>query len=214
MMKRLRPLRAPMSRACCVLTGVAMVALLQTQFQAFKPELTRADVERALKLAQAREDARARFHAPYITRVDDATLEQVEVVTEFRRYVQRTEHELSLGRWIFAQSPKDAEDALRPWRGRLSVVARLRFHPQNTLGAIPLYECTVGEPAVAPLEVIRTPIHARLSGARGDFSAPLLGATVETVFSAATIGQGKRPVILMLDGRELKRVTVDFSTIE
>jgi hypothetical protein len=195
------------------LTAAAMVLLLQGDIRALTPALRDKDIERALKLAQARDEIRAQFHAPYIVHVNDATLEQVEVVSEFRRYVLTAEEKLRMGNWLFARSIRDAQEALKPWRGRLSLVARLRFHPQNALSTIPPYVVTV-VPDVEPLNVVRTPINAPLSGRRGDFSAPLMGATIEVVFDAAAVGQTKRPVIVWLPGQEVARVTVDFTRLE
>jgi hypothetical protein len=197
-----------------VLATLAMVAFLQAGFEALRVDMSRGDIERALKLARAPEQTRARFHAPYITRLDDATVEEVQVVTEFRRYVLTAEQQLALGRWMFAQGTREAEEALRPWKGRLSILVRFRFHPQNNLDGIPPYESVLGDPAVAPLDVIRTPINAARSRVRGDLSTPLLGATIETVFSAAGAGQGKRPLTIRLTGRDVKHIELDLSVLE
>ena len=87
-------------------------------------------------------------------------VEQIEVVTEFRRYVLNAEEQLRLGNWLFAHSVRDAREKLRPWRERVSLVARLRFHPHNTLIGIPPYDIAIGRPDLAPVNVIRTPINA------------------------------------------------------
>lgn len=192
---------------------IAIAALLQGEAGALAPALQDKDIERALKLARTREEMRAQFHAPYIVRVHDATVEQIEVVSEFRRYVLTAEEKVRMGNWLFARSIRDAQEALKPWRGRLSLVARLRFHPQNALATIPPYAIAV-VPDVEPLAVVRTPINAMRSGGRGDLSAPLVGATIEVVFDAAAIGQARRPVIVSLTGQEVARVTIDFAGLE
>ena len=194
--------------------GVILAAVLVAGARAVAPVVSDKDIERALKLAQASEDKRAKFHAPYILQVNDATLERVEVVTEFRRYVLTTEDQLRQGRWLFAQSITGAQQMLRPWRGRLSLVARLRFHPQNTLMTVPLYELTIGGPDLLPINVTRTPITALNSGKPGDFFAPILGATLEAVFDAAPMAQAARPVRLSLAGQEVARTTIDFAKLE
>jgi hypothetical protein len=196
------------------LGGLAVVASLQPGLEAFKVVMSRSDIERALKLAQAPDATRAGFHARYVTHLDDATVQEVQVVTEFRRYVLTAEQQIGLGRWMFAQGTREAEEALRAWKGRLSIVVRFRFHPQNNLDGIPPYECALGDPAVPPVDVIRTPINALPSGRRGDVSAPLMGATIETVFNAATAGQGNRPFTIRLAGRDVKRIDVDLSVVE
>jgi hypothetical protein len=188
--------------------------LLQGKLGALAPVLTDKDVDRALKLAQAPAPKRTAFHAPYVVRITDPVVEQIEVVTEFRRYVMTTEDQLRLGNWLFAQSVRDAREKLRPWRGRVSLAARLRFHPQNNLTMIPPYDITIGAPDVAPLEVARTPINALLSGRAGDFNAPLMGATIEAVFDAGSIGQTVRPVAVALAGQAVASVTIDFAKLE
>ena len=197
-----------------VLAAAAMVALLHGDVRAIAPAVRDQDIERALKLAQAREETRAQFHAPYIVRVEDATLEQIEVISEFRRYVLTTEEKLRMGNWLFAQGIRDVQQMLKPWRGRLSLVARLRFHPQNTLSGLPPYDIAVGDPALAPLNVERTPISALLSGKRGDRNAPLMGATIEAVFDAPSVGQTARPVSVSLAGQAVASVTIDFARLE
>jgi hypothetical protein len=197
-----------------VLTASIMAAVLAGDLRAIAPVVRDKDIERALKLAQAFEEKRAQFHAPYIVNVSDATLERVEIVSEFRRYVLTTEDQLRQGRWLFAQSIKDAQQMLRPWRGRLSLAARVRFHPQNTLSVVPAYDLALAGPDLPPIDLVRTPITALFSGKRGDFYAPLIGATIDAVFDAAPIGDTVRPVRLSLAGQEVARVTIDFAKLE
>jgi hypothetical protein len=200
--------------ACGFLTAIAMAILLHGDVCAIATDLSQKDIERALKLAQAPEQKRAQFHAAYLVRVNVATVEQIEVATGFRRCVLIAEEQLRLGNWLFAHSVREAQEKLRPWRDRVSLVARLRFHPQNTLISIPPYEITVGRPDLAPLSVVRMPINALLSGRRGDFNAPLIGATIEAVFDARSIGQTARPVGVSLAAQVVASVTIDFARLE
>jgi hypothetical protein len=200
--------------ACGVLTAVAMTILLHRDVRAIATDLSQKDIERALKLAQAPEQTRAQFHAPYLVRVNDATVEQIEVATEFRRCVLIAEEQLRLGNWLFAHSMREAQEKLRPWRDRVSLVARLRFHPQNTLISIPPYEITLGRTDLAPFGVVRTPINSLLSGRPGDFNAPIMGATIEAVFDARSVGQTARPVSVSLAAQVVATVTIDFAGLE
>jgi hypothetical protein len=188
------------------LAAVTIAILLQGEVRAIATVLSEKDIERALKLAQEPEQKRAQFHAAYVVRVNDATVEHIEVVTEFRRYVLATEEQLRLGNWLFARSVRDAQEKLRPWRQRVSLVARLRFHPQNTLMGIPPYEIAIGGPDLAPLDVVRTPITA--------LNAPLMGATIEAVFNAVPVGQTVRPVSVSLAARVVASVAIDFGRLE
>lgn len=203
-----------MPRARGMLAAVTIALLFGGDLRAINVAPASRDVERALRLAQAFEDQRQRFHAPYTIRVNDATVDQIEVVTEFRRYVLAAEEQLRQGHWLFAQDAKGAQTALQSWRGRVSLVARLRFHPQNTLISLPPYNVTVGGPDVAPLDVVRTPVTAPLSGVRGDLNTPIMGATIEGIFDAVPLGQTVRPVIVSLAGQDIARVTVDFAKLE
>jgi hypothetical protein len=194
--------------------GVTLAVLLQSDLRAIVLAPDPSDILRAMRLARESEQTRARFHAPYVFKLDDATVEQIEVITEFRRYVQTAEEQLRLGNWLFAQGTRDAQDALRPWRGRLSIVARLRFHPQNTFVSIPPYDIAVGDPAVTALNVTRTPINGLLATAPTGTFAPMTGAIIEVVFDAASIGQKARPVSARLAEHELARVMIDFAKLE
>jgi hypothetical protein len=204
-----------MRRTPWLLTGLLTLLPLHTAVRAVNLEMSRLDVERALKIAAGPKDQRTRFHASYIVAVNDPIVEEIEVVTQFRRLVLKAEQEVALGHSLFKQNPDEAQAAVQPWRHRLSVVARLRFNPQSVLARIPPYVCTIGNPRVPNLNVIRTQIDPRLPAApAGVVAPPLLGARIETVFDAARVGQTVRPVGVMLSGREVTRVTIDFSKLE
>jgi hypothetical protein len=194
--------------------AAAIAILLQGEVRAVATSLTDKDIDRALKLAQAVEAKRALFHAPYRVRVNGATVDEIEVVTEFRRYVLTTQDQLRQGNWLFAQGVRSAKEQLRPWRDRLSLVARLRFHPQNTLLMVPLYEITIGQPVILPVEIIRTPITALASGRKGDFNTPLMGATIEAIFDTRSLDPAARLVNVALAAQPVASVTIDFARLE
>ena len=200
--------------ARAVRVGVTLAVLLQSDLRAIVLAPDPSDILRAMRLAREPKETRARFHAPYVFKLDDATVEQIEVISEFRRYVQTAEEQLRLGNWLFAQGTREAQDALRPWQGRLSIVARLRFHPQNALVSIPPYDIVVGDPAVTALDVTRTPINGLLATAPAGTFAPMTGAIIEAIFDAASIGQKARPASVRLAEHELARVTIDFAKLE
>jgi hypothetical protein len=180
--------------------------------------LSDGDIARALKIATESEQVRARFHAPYFIPVNDATIEQVEVITEFRRYAMAAEEQVRLGNWILAQggsglSGRGIKDMVRPWKGRVSIRTRLRFHPQNAYGEIPPIENLVGEPPIAALDVIRTPITAPASGPKPG-AQPLMGAVIESVYDAASLGQTSQPIRILLNAQEIKRLTVNLSRLD
>jgi hypothetical protein len=205
---------AEMRCARALRVGVTLAVLLPSHGRAIVLSPGTGDVLRAMRLAQESEEKRVQFHAPYIFVLDAATVERIEVVTEFRRYVLTAEEQLKLGNWLFAQGTRDAQDAVRPWRGHLSIVARLRFHPQNAFVSIPPYEIVVGGAGVTALNVIRTPINGLLSNTPAGTFAPMIGATIDGVFDAASIGQRPRPVSVRLAEQDLAHVTIDFARLE
>jgi len=205
---------SPMRCISGFVAAAAVAILLQGEAVAVVTVLGDKDIERALKLAQVVEEKRAQFHAPYLVRVDNATVEQIEVVTEFRRYVLITQDQLRQGNWLFAQGVRNAKEKLQPWRERLSIVARLRFHPHNTLMMVPLYDITIDQPLLVPVDIVRTPITALLSGKKGDFNTPLMGATIEAIFDTRSLDPAAKGVSVLLAAQPVARVPIAFAKLE
>jgi hypothetical protein len=182
---------------------------------AIKLQLTTDDIDRALVIAREPERDRARFHEPYVQRLDTPTVQSIEVISEFRRVVLLAEEQILRGNRAFAYSTRSAGDAVHAWRGRVSIVARLRFHPMNTYAALPNIEITVDGPNAdaALIGVLKDPVLALGSGAPGE-QVPIIGAVAEAVFDAALIGQTERTATLTLDGKVLLRTALDFARVE
>jgi len=183
--------------------------------------LSQQDIERALAIARSPEAERARFHSRYRFAVNDATVPQVEVITEFRRVVIAGEDRLLKGDWMFTQGTRAAEAAVRQWHEQVAIVAQLRFNPLNTYVTVPRLDIMVGdslfEVVVAPLAAHTTPqfsLPFPVAGKRGVTTSSLVGAVLETDFPASAIGQTKRRVSVLMEGKELARATIDFASIE
>jgi hypothetical protein len=177
--------------------------------------LTSQDIERALKLGRSSERERALFHTRYILPLQSSVVQQFGVITEFRRYVLKAEERGRLGDWMFSQGVRAAQEALRPWQGRVSVIAQLQFDPQNTYVSVPPFVLFVGgRPEVTPVEGRIAPLWSLSSPARNRQSTYLVGATIQVDFDATALGQTDRPVSVILDGREVARVTIDFAALE
>jgi hypothetical protein len=172
-----------------------------------------ADVERAIKIAKSPDAERVRFHARYIAplhvTLPDATLEQIEAITEFRRAQLDAEERLRQGDHAF--TVRQVTDAIRPWRGKVTLALRLRFNPLNVLVSVPPYEIAVGEAGPVPLDVRRNPLYTL--GHPGTASS-LYGAVIEADFDAAQVGQTSREVRVILNGKVLARTTINFAQIE
>src|SRR5437899_4693976 len=104
------------------------------------------------------------MHSRYRFPLNDATVPQVEVITEFRRVVIAGEDRLRQGDWMFTQGTRAAEAAVRTWRGQLPIVRQLSFIPLNTYVTVPPLPISRGNPmpaeALAPLPAHTTPHHS------------------------------------------------------
>jgi hypothetical protein len=183
--------------------------------------LSLPDIERALAIARSSEAERARFHGRYRFALNDPTVTQVEVITEFRRVVIVGEDRLRRGDWMFTQGTRAAEAAVQEWHEQVAIAAQLRFNPLNTYVTIPSLDIMVSdslsEEAVAPLAAHTTPqfsLPFPVAGKRGATTSSLVGAVLETDFQASAIGQTKRRVSVLMEGKELARTTIDFAAIE
>ena len=106
-----------------------------------------------------------------------------------------------------------ANEALKVWRRRVSVLARVRFHPQNNYVDVPPVTITADGHERALIGVRREPVLALPPGRKGEF-VPVLGAVVEGVFEAEALGQARREFVITLDKKELGRVTFDLGAVE
>jgi hypothetical protein len=187
-----------------------------TPLDAINLALTTQDIERAIVIGRDREAVRERFHAPYIHTVNHAFVHSLEIISEFRRVVLLAEDQISKGNRAFAYSARLAEDALKPWRNRVAVRVRLRFHPQNNYVDVPVIEIDVDGPNAdtALIGVVKEPVLALSDPRKPGAHVPVLGAVAEGVFDAKLIGQTRRTVSVHLDGKPLITRLLDFSVVE
>jgi hypothetical protein len=182
--------------------------------------LGQTDVERALAIARESDRDRAGFHARYLAVVKDSPVEQIEVISEFRRLVLTAEEHLRRGDWLFTQSPQSAIEAVRPWQGTASIVAQVRFHPLNAYVTAPSIEIRVdgrdGSPGPEALESHSTTLYAQGPGrtSKTNTGIPISGEIVEARFEPSALGRETLAVVVLLEGKELARASIDFSRIE
>jgi hypothetical protein len=200
-----------MTRALSVLLLVAS----SVHVSALKIDIDHADIERALTIARSRELERAQFHAPYVQNVNTQFIERVEAISELRRVVLMAEEQMARGDRFFAYSSMRANTALQVFRRRVSILARVRFHPQNNYVGVPPVTISLIGNERALIGVKVEPMYAPGAGKPGLHEvAPILGAVVDGSFDAAALAQAKREFRISLDGRELGRVAFDFAAIE
>jgi len=191
--------------------ALALALVTVPRLGALDVALSQGDIERALAMARGSEAERSRFHSRYLFSTNDATVAQLEVITEFRRFVITAEERLRQGDWMFTQGTRAAERALAARRGQMTIVTRLRFNPLNVYISVPAFELSLGVP---PLDTRTTPQYAPPMPGQKNTTASLAGALLETDFAAAAVGQMARSVSVRLNGKELTWVTVDFAHID
>ena len=165
---------------------MAVMLTAITPLDAINLSLSPADIERALTIARDQDRVRERFHAAYITPINDPFVEWIEIVSEFRRVVVIAEDRIAKGDRAFAYSARLAGDAASIWKNRVSVKARLRFHPHNVYVDVPDVDISVDGPdaEAARIGVLKEPV---LSFAEPGMPAGVIGAVAEGVFDAKLI---------------------------
>ena len=129
-----------MLRLICVrlcVVGAVLTGLVAVGQAAIDLVVGPAAIEQALRLARSSEPERARFHTAYALSVSEPLVERLEIITEYRRMVLIAEERLAAGDWTFAGSVRAAEEALRPWKQKLTVRARIRFPPLHAYPNVP-----------------------------------------------------------------------------
>jgi len=200
--------------------AIAAAALVSTaQPGAIELLLTNADLGRAIALARwPRTDAdRAQFHRRYLFDLDDPPVDywaatQIEVITPFRRVeLMAEEHARANDLWGRG-GVRDVEEAIRPWRDRVSVVVQLRLRADKPyIGGVPPIDAAV-DGAASAIDVRRDVLYANCGG--DTTHCPVVGGTVDFVFDAAAIGQATRLVRIVWNGKELARATIDFARVD
>lgn len=192
------------------MVAVLMIASASAPF-GLTIDLTDPEIRQALAIG--RDDrGRQRFDASYLHTTDHPTVRLVEVITEFRRMAFITAERHAAGDWLFVHGMREAKEALKPWRGVVTVVAHLQF---STFGSVPPLNLILTDSSpygAAVTRAIRT-VPQWSPSIAGDGSMVLTGASVETDFGAASIGQTSRTAVIFLAGKELARVPLDFAAV-
>jgi hypothetical protein len=103
-----------------------------------------------------------------------------------------------------------AEEALRPWRDKVSIVVRVRFDQTKVIPDVPATDVTIEGPTlVLPVTTSSSGIYTRT----GDQSW-LVGGLIEAVFDVREVSQATLPVVMGWNGKEIARVAVDFAALE
>ena len=84
--------------------------------------VTNSDLERALSIGRSSDRARTTFHSRYVVTLEGPTVEQIEVLTEFRRAVVVVEQRALAGDRMFGLGQLAA--AVRPFHNQVTIRAR------------------------------------------------------------------------------------------
>ena len=182
-------------------------------------QLTSQDIQRSTELARwPHTDAeRAQFHKRYTIVVNGPTveyfaLETIEVTTPFRRMELIAEEHARINDLFARGTVRDAEEALRPWRDQVSIVARLRFDLTKLIPGVPDVDLSLEGPNILfPITTNSSRIDIAIdNGAR----TQIVGGLVEAVFDVRAVGQTTGPVVVRWNGKEIGRVAVDLAKME
>lgn len=203
-----------------LLLGAAIVGAVSADVRAIVLRLTTNDIERALALSRwpHSDTERARFHKRYTITVNGPTtdfwaVEQIEVITEFRRVELMAEEHRRINDSWGRGGLRDVEEAIRPWRGRLSIVVHLGLRASLPyVGGVPPVEISVdGTSVVATTDSRRSGVYASCGN---DTGCPLIGGRVEEILDAAAVGQTTRSIRVIWKGKQLARRTIDFAALD
>ena len=197
--------------------GILLTVLSRAGVNAIDVRLTPEDIQRATELARfPHTDAeRAQFHKRYTIVVNSPVVEyfaveQIEVITPFRRMELIAEEHARVNDLFARGGLHDAEEALQPWRDRVSIVAHLRFDLTKIIPGVPEPDVTIEGPNPAfPIAVSSSGIYSRSNN-----QTWLVGGLVEAVFDVRDVGQTAQPVVVRWNGKEVARAAVAFATME
>jgi hypothetical protein len=175
----------------------------------------------ALDIGHSRIDSlRTRFHEPYRLVVARPPVDEIHVITPFRRVALAAESRARLGDRLFGQ--REARATLAEAPEQIDLLVELTFHPQNTFIGVPPYQVRL-LPAVAtamPAEARHVSYVPRF-GPRiqgmppmttpGVAGQPLTGGTIVVQLDGRAIDLNGIYDVLVLDGtKELARARLDL----
>jgi hypothetical protein len=186
----------------------AIVVIAQIVLSALALNINQDQIYRAIDIARGSKTDLAAFHKPYIHEFNDATVEVIEVRTEFRRVVLEAQERLRMGDHVWGAN--NAVVFLKPFRETVTLAARLRFHPQNVLVTMPETQIALGP--IVSIADRQTPLF--LQGQKKGAPSPIVGGIVEADFDAHAVGQQTWAASVMMNGHELVHASFDFSKLQ
>jgi len=195
--------------------GPVVLACFVSNSAAVDLDVTDSRIGAALAIARSSEAERAAFHKPYVMTTSAPLVENIEIITEFRRMVKIAEAKIAAGDPFFARNTRAAENAIRPFHHRLSIVAKLRFHPQNLFVVSPPIDVSLLDQFVpVPRLDIQNQTLFGFGTGKAEQQLPVAGATSEAVFDATVVGQSYRTIVVRVEEKDVVRHTIDLGRLE
>ena len=195
--------------------GPVVLACVVSTSSAIDLDVTDSRIDAALAIARGSQADRTAFHAHYVFTTSSPVVESIEIITEFRRLVKIAETRLAEGDPFFARNTRAARDVIRPFHQRLSIVARVRFHPQNLyVVSPPIDVALLDQSAPVPRLEIQNHTLFGLASGKSEQQLPVFGATSEAVFDSTAVGQSYRTIVVRIEDKDVVRHTIDFGRLE
>ena len=202
--------------AClCVLVSSSSTLAVR----AIEVDIDSRAIDQAVAIARERRDAVIRtFNDRYVLAPSDPRFERIEIITEFRRVVLMGRERIAAGN--FSWTAYGMTRLLEPFRGRLSILAHVRFPPQHVIVTVPDYTAVLASvppgPAaeapdsMRPLDVRTSPYYA----AGLDENSIMIGARFEADFDARALDPNGRYFITVYENKtRLGPVAVDLKEV-
>jgi hypothetical protein len=167
----------------------------------------------ALAIARGDVPAQLRFQAPYLHPLDIqptggySRVDRLEIVTLFRRLeligVEHARINDSFGRGGY----RDVREALQPWLGKVSIAIHVQILPTMQFNPqLPGIDVRLGETKPRqPIAVRRTPIY--------NSGGVLSEGFIESDFDGAAVDKRKDKAIVLIDGKRVGAVAIDFNAL-
>ena len=213
-----------------VATILGLLCLFGVTSRAFQIDIDAAAIQEAIAIGQSRIGGeRERFHVPYRLTVATAPVDDIEVITPFRRIVLDAEGEAEIGNRTYGQ--RNALEALAAAPDVLELDVELTFHPLNTYLGVPDYAVALVPPGgttprLEPQTIDRIARYGpRVAGmplphpkpgglTLNRRSGPMLGGTVVARYNARLLDvNGRYDVVVSEDGKERARARVDLRAL-
>jgi hypothetical protein len=177
-------------------------------------------IDQAVSIARERRDAVVgAFNDRYVLAPTDPRLERMEIITEFRRVVLMGRERIAAGN--FTWTAYEMTRLLEPFRGRLSILAHVRFPPQHVIVTVPDYTAILSSAPPGPagdasdsmrtLDIRTSPYYA--PGFNNE-SSVMVGARVEADFDARALDPNGQYFITVYENKtRLAPVAVNLEEV-